>query len=837
MLCFAWIPLAAQNRPIDRALRNRGFEAARDAAQKRLDAALEAGKQEDIANLRLALGHLYVSANRAKDAWRHLEAGWIAAAEQTNTAALKRGWPDLRKAASDLGDQDLAYQLVDRTLLNPEHPRLPQDRVKLLLDLVAEEPKPRGKLPLFDRAARVASESKDNLSRGQVLLMWGDACYMIADLSCALMRLKEAETATTNAGLVLWRADVLARLSRVYFDHHQYDLALSYIDQALTVVRQMRLRQRQIRYEQFAGRLLLSMSRRDAAIERFERALAVARTMGFQQKYLQLTALAYAYGELGETERARVLIEESEALGQVVRMPQLNAFLANTYLKLGKTEEAIQRATRALGVLSARGGDLHMQFTALRARAFAYAALGDSEHALTDALRAIAMLEDVAATIVPADFMRRGFFQTHTQLVDLALPLLMKADRSEQALEVAETNRGRAFMQLLASRDRNARILDFEDLESVMASADPGLATDANVPALKAAQIRETARKVNSVILSYYVSPEVLYLWAITPSGGLFTAQRKVTPAKLSQLVGRARAKSDRPDREALRDLYALLIQPVQKALTPNARLAVVPHGPLLDLPFSALLDDTGRYLIESHAIHQAYSSGVLAYLGAREAETTPNYLVVAAPQRLGKVGTRTLPLLPASRQEADSIARAVSTVPVQLLTGAQATATEVRKAMEGKSVIHFATHAVVDAQNPLESFLALSDGTKLTAAEIQVLPLRVELVVLSACRSAAGAISADGVLGLTRAFFSAGAARVVASSWDVSDATAARLIASFHAEYRRGKDKAAALRTAQLRLLKDLREGRVSVETPAGPVTLPEHPVLWAGFLLHGLP
>jgi CHAT domain-containing protein len=70
-----------------------------------------------------------------------------------------------------------------------------------------------------------------------------------------------------------------------------------------------------------------------------------------------------------------------------------------------------------------------------------------------------------------------------------------------------------------------------------------------------------------------------------------------------------------------------------------------------------------------------------------------------------------------------------------------------------------------------------------------------------------------------------------------VADQTANRLLPDFHASWLRGKGKIEAVREAQLRLLADLRAGRVGVETPAGAFVLPEHPILWAGFVLLGEP
>jgi CHAT domain-containing protein len=128
------------------------------------------------------------------------------------------------------------------------------------------------------------------------------------------------------------------------------------------------------------------------------------------------------------------------------------------------------------------------------------------------------------------------------------------------------------------------------------------------------------------------------------------------------------------------------------------------------------------------------------------------------------------------------------------------------------------------------------ADGT-LTASEIYSLDLRADLVVLSACRSASGRITGDGIVGLTRAFMYAGAASVVASIWDVPDETAPRLFEAFYRSRAAGSDPSQALRDAQLEMLQRLRAGAIEVTTPAGRVTLPAHPAIWAGLQVWGEP
>jgi CHAT domain-containing protein len=303
--------------------------------------------------------------------------------------------------------------------------------------------------------------------------------------------------------------------------------------------------------------------------------------------------------------------------------------------------------------------------------------------------------------------------------------------------------------------------------------------------------------------------------------------------------------------RSAYRALHAMLWAPIERWLPqePDARITIVPHGPLFALPFGALLDRGGRYVVERYALHYAPSGTVLAEAVShqRASQSGARELVVADPQPLPRLaaGVR-LPALTAARAEARAIASLFASN-ADLLVGGRATESAVRAGLGGARVVHFATHAIVSDSDPLGSHLMLSTGGtgilaperdgRLTASEVAGLSLSADLVVLGACRSARGPVSSDGIAGLTRAFMTAGAPSVVATLWDVSDQTTARVMTQFYAGYVAGLSKDRALRAAQLTLLGDLRAGKVRRTIGKTSLTYAEHPHLWAGTILTGAP
>jgi CHAT domain-containing protein len=261
-------------------------------------------------------------------------------------------------------------------------------------------------------------------------------------------------------------------------------------------------------------------------------------------------------------------------------------------------------------------------------------------------------------------------------------------------------------------------------------------------------------------------------------------------------------------------------------------------------VPFAALRDRQGRYLVERFAVHAAPAGGLFDRL-ARSARTPPGagrVLLVANPTSLPRVpGEPALAPLPGAEAEVRAIAGLWPRDRVTMLSGAGATETRVLADAARYSVIHLATHAVVRDSNPSASFLALGSGGgegvsgELTPDKIYGLSLQADLVVLSACRSGGGAPTGDGIAAIARAFVSAGTPSLIASVWDVADAPTTRLLPAFYRAWLGGADKASALRIAQLGLIRDLRAGRVSIATRLGDIVLPEDPAFWAGFVLIG--
>jgi CHAT domain-containing protein len=212
--------------------------------------------------------------------------------------------------------------------------------------------------------------------------------------------------------------------------------------------------------------------------------------------------------------------------------------------------------------------------------------------------------------------------------------------------------------------------------------------------------------------------------------------------------------------------------------------------------------------------------------------QRTLEHLAEDANDKAG-VTTRRLviPRLPFTRQEAD---RLIALTPKNSSFGAMDFHASRATVLEGElsqyRYVHFATHGVLDSERPGLSALVLSmvdeqgkaqDGF-LRANDIYNLKLPAELVVLSACQTGLGReIKGEGLVGLTRGFMYAGAARVVVSLWNVNDKATADLMTGFYQKMlKQGQRPAAALRAAQVEMWKQKQW---------------QSPYYWAAFTLQG--
>lgn len=276
------------------------------------------------------------------------------------------------------------------------------------------------------------------------------------------------------------------------------------------------------------------------------------------------------------------------------------------------------------------------------------------------------------------------------------------------------------------------------------------------------------------------------------------------------------------PQERAAQGLYKLLLEPVMVAFPATDTLLFSPDEVLSELPLGVLMTPEGQFLAQKMAVLNVPSATTWTY--SRSLRGAPSkksrWLVLANP----KFADKSLAPLKGTEAEARSL-KALYPGPVQLFTQQKATENTIQKQGDKAALLHFATHGLLNAANPMMSRVALARDERgggdgfLEVREILGLDLRASLVVLSACDSARGeALAGEGLQGLAQAFLRAGAPRVMATLWEVNDQSTSFLVQRFYANLKK-QSVARALQKAQQQTMAKF-----------GP-----NPFFWAPFVLLG--
>lgn len=317
----------------------------------------------------------------------------------------------------------------------------------------------------------------------------------------------------------------------------------------------------------------------------------------------------------------------------------------------------------------------------------------------------------------------------------------------------------------------------------------------------------------DTTLLSYAVVGDRVLLWR-TDAAGTTLVPLSVKPTDLAAMV--ASMDADLAGRvwtpgtaDTAARLYRALLAPA--ALGRDLRrLVIVPDDGLATVPFAALIDERGRFVIQTQVVEIAPS--VSYYVHARDrrrslaVDGVGSALVLADPS----VDSELFPGLSRLPGAAKELAVAGLYRHATRLTGGDATRDALFMALGEHSVVHLATHALVDDALPSRSALALApkrrgDGSgALYADEIPLLALpRTRTVVLAACGGNGGPLAGTaGRLSLARAFLAADVPEVVAALWPVGDQRSVALLTALHEGLSTGHDAATALRSAQLQML-----------------------------------
>ena len=326
----------------------------------------------------------------------------------------------------------------------------------------------------------------------------------------------------------------------------------------------------------------------------------------------------------------------------------------------------------------------------------------------------------------------------------------------------------------------------------------------------------------NTSLLEYFVADSsTTYVFLITNKK--FIAKRLITAQlseKVRQLKKAVMEQNTAKYKESAAALYGDLVAPIADELVGN-ELIVVPDGPIWHINFELLLKKVNssnnpknfEYLLNDYAISYANAAGLYMNRQVMTKEYTNDMLAFSFSDSLNAGNTISLATLrnqtddlPGTRKEITEIAKLVNG---DYFYGNKAQEADFKKSAKNYKILHLALHGDVDHKNPQNSRLYFTKGkdekedNMLYGHELSSLDIAADLVVLSACNTGTGKITAgEGMMSLGNAFQYAGSKSLLMTHWEISDKVAPELMKLFYANLKSGMNKSRALQQAKLSYL-----------------------------------
>jgi CHAT domain-containing protein len=675
------------------------------------------------------------------------------------------------------------------------------------------------------------------------------------------------------------RARVLGDMASLHADSGELDKALKELDEAIAI-------KREIGQDEWTAQSIIQAA--DLAYQKGDldgaaRLVGQARQIfGAAHKLNSvvnatnfLAVIARDQDKLDEAakhaEEAVVLARKTGNLGAVSGSTRTFASIRVKQNKLDEAKALVDEAQAA----DARTGSVNDRIGTLGISGEIFEARGENEKALEAYKEAVKLVESIRATAASetsfADVKRN--YRPYERIVR-ALIKLNRADEAfdylnrakskklQESLRLSSMKSGDKTMQALLDRANgletklqttNAQLsaeqnkpeterdkAKIENLKQVVASTQGEFrkvveqikTSNPNYEKFMTVNpkaLKETQRSIppGVILVQYAPLGEQLYVFLVSKEN----VKIVIAPTKPEELWKKIKTlrkqitsgESGAPLTKNLVTLYDLLIAPIESDLEPMKVVAFIPNQLLFYLPMQALAkkmpDGSTRYFIEDKQVVYLTAADVMKVVQPPDEDKSRGGMVA--------FGNPTGANLPAAESEVKAIAQVFPST--EVLSGGEVTKAALNSEQRlDKRIVHFATHGILNATTPSESYIQLAaspnaDQSHLTVGEVWDLPFKkVTLVTLSACESALGDKEPDGgeITTLAEAFSSAGATTVLASLWSVGDESTKELMVEFYRELAGGASKAEALQKAEIKLLKNPKFSR---------------PLYWAPFVLMG--
>jgi CHAT domain-containing protein/Tfp pilus assembly protein PilF len=656
-------------------------------------------------------------------------------------------------------------------------------------------------------------------------------------------------------------------------DKSDFDLALKNYNNSLEIINRQReidneVKQLRIKVLNNIGKVYTDLGEGSKALGYFQAAFAQAKeAQNVEAMGMILNNIGIVYSQLGNYEGSTKYYQRAIDLalgipgGKILWEAYLE--IADAYKEQGKWDAALENYRKSISVIeNIRSGvnleELRATYLGTEKRIDAYYNIIDlyirlyhQSHDETYEAEAFNYLEKAKA---------RSFLDSiEVSKLDLTEGIDQKLLNRETELmnDISRLHTKLLVPQLSPEqRDSISKALEscenqLDSLKGEIRKASPAYANLSYPTTITLAEAQRNLIDSGTVYFAYLLGRDSSYAFAITRDDlKIFPLPAKGEIQKLVQEHLRSITDPASKDFRFGYRLYECLVKP---GLNPEARrIIIIPDDALYFLPFETLLEkEQGReWLVKEYDIAYVPSLSSLRELlerrrtGARKPQKDilaigdPDFGAseIEGPTDAGpSLGQNPVPgfntqfyRLKYSGQEVAEIASLFKPKKREVLVRDQATEDRLKAAnLSDYKIVHFATHAVIDEKKPARSSIVLTldqDPTEdgfLQMREVFNLRLRADLVTLSACETGLGRlVRGEGIDGLSRAFFYAGASSVLLSLWAINDQASFQLLERFYVHLRSGKSIMVALRKAKLEMI----DSHVL-----------DHPYYWASFIAKG--
>lgn len=661
----------------------------------------------------------------------------------------------------------------------------------------------------FTRALQIARETHDANNEVAWLNDIGNIFYFQGRYSDAMAQYEEATRLIQWAGDTTWagsrRQLTTANIAILYQTLGQYEQALSLFN-ALLQSRQQLPPKEQAQLLTNIGVLRRRLGDPIKALDAYHAAQALYRRAAHRDGEILLLNnigiveamdLRDSPAAISTFSKALRLATESHDRPRIVHAC---LYRGEALYRAGRINDSATDFETALAAATPLG-EHEEEWKALHGLARIALDRGDRDRGTRLLLRAAQIIESMRAGL-GGSALRSTFLADKRDVYDLLIENTAAAD---QVFHYMEQSRARTL------RDR------------MELKTQPDLAVLARTLPDDTATVEYWVRESSAAALWITNKQTGLVRWELT------SKDRSALAALPSSLSDRTRADW----RDTAQTVAGRLLSGIPALSDPRIRkLRIIPDGALTQIPFEALPFEAGL-LIDRFTISYSPSASALLQRRTQSRLRWPWQTTIEAfadpapgPASGAAIELRSWPRLPEAVSEVTSIARILGGQSA-LHIGADARKRFLDQLL-GTPVLHFATHAFADLENPDLSYVLLAPATPsqrfdyLFLREVASLPLTgVELATLSACQTETGkSVPGEGAQGFSRAFLAAGVPSVVASLWSVGDKATAALMIRFYSHLTVGQNKAEALRQAKLEFLREPRAA---------------HPANWAAFIIAG--